>query len=88
MPGGLTLAELNQSAEVLADSEIVGIEISEFESEPDSDDAEESAAKLLDALEPILQRIGHGTADGQNAQLEVRPTKDEICSTSARSGQQ
>ena len=67
MPDGLTLADLRQTAEVLAESEIVGIEIGEFEAEPDSDDAAESAADLFDALEPILQRIGHAAASGHNA---------------------
>ena len=67
VPDGLTLADLRQTAEVLAESEIVGIEIGEFEAEPDSDDAAESAANLFDALEPILQRIGHAAASGHNA---------------------
>ena len=67
VPDGLTLADLRQTAEVLVESEIVGIEIGEFEAEPDSDDAAESAANLFDALEPILQRIGHAAASGHNA---------------------
>jgi arginase len=67
VPDGLTLADLRQTAEVLAESEIVGIEIGEFEAEPDSDDAAESAANLFDALEPILLRIGHAAASGHNA---------------------
>ena len=67
VPDGLTLADLRQTAEVLAESEIVGIGIGEFEAEPDSDDAAESAANLFDELEPILQRIGHAAASGHNA---------------------
>ena len=53
VPGGLGLADLRQAAEVLAESEIVGIEIGEFEAIADSDSASESAASLFDVLEPI-----------------------------------
>ena len=48
--GGLTLAELREAAEALAEGEVVGLEIGEFESET----GEEDFVSLLDALAPLL----------------------------------
>lgn len=52
VPGGLTLAELRSVAEALADGEVVGVEIGEFESET----GEEDFVSLLDALAPLLEQ--------------------------------
>jgi hypothetical protein len=43
----------------LADSEIVGIEISEFEAEDDAA-AEQSAADIFTALRPVLDELRSG----------------------------
>ncbi|TDD36236.1 arginase family protein [Saccharopolyspora elongata] len=53
VPGGLSLAQLHQAAEVLAESEIIGVEIGEFESPADA----APVAPLIDALEPVLQAV-------------------------------
>ena len=50
VPGGLTLAELGEVAEALAEGEVVGLEIGEFE----SDTGDEDFVSLLDALAPLL----------------------------------
>lgn len=54
VPGGLTLANLRAAAAVLADSELVGLEVAEFESSDNPGRDEEQAAALLDALRPLL----------------------------------
>ena len=56
---GLSLAQLAEAADVLADSEIVGIEISEFEAEDDAA-AEQSAADIFTALRPVLDELRSG----------------------------
>lgn len=52
-----TLADLHGTAEALAESEIVGIEIGELESSPDTSAPPSYVTRLLDALEPILAAI-------------------------------
>lgn len=52
--GGLSLAELRQAAEVLARSEVVGIQIGELETVT----GEEDLDPLLDALSPVLDAVG------------------------------
>jgi len=59
VPNGLSLAQLNGAAEVLTDSEIVGIEIGEFEAEDDAT-AEQSAADIFTALRPVLDKLRSG----------------------------
>jgi len=54
VPGGLTLANLRAAAAVLAESELVGLEVAEFESSDNPGRDEEQAAALLDALRPLL----------------------------------
>jgi len=51
--GGLSLAELRQAAEVLARSEVVGIQIGELETVT----GEEDLDPLLDALSPVLDAV-------------------------------
>lgn len=57
VPYGMTLADLHGTAEVLAGSEIVGLEIGELESSPDTSTPPSYVTRLLDTLEPILQAI-------------------------------
>jgi arginase len=56
VPGGLTLPQLRDAADVLAESEIVGIEVGEFEAEANSP-AAQSASALFSALAPVLERL-------------------------------
>jgi arginase len=58
VPGGLTLTQLRDAADVLAESEIVGIEIGEFEAVASSP-AEQSALDLFTAIAPVLDRLAH-----------------------------
>ncbi len=51
VPAGLTLDDLHACAEVLAASEVVGLEIAEFQDA----DPTPSAAALVDALAPLLR---------------------------------
>ena len=55
--GGLSLADLRNAAQAIAASEVLGIEIAEFEGAwtPAGDSA--SPTPLLDALQPILDRM-------------------------------
>ncbi len=55
--GGLSLAELHAACEAMAVSEIVGIEVAEFQNAWQVDGAPVSPGPLLDALEPILDRV-------------------------------
>lgn len=55
VPAGLDFADLASAAAVLAESELVGLELAEFESEW-SDGAPGDPAPLLDALAPLLAR--------------------------------
>lgn len=53
-PGGMTLDQLRTTAEVLAESEVVGIEIGELESAEDPCSPPTYLTRLLDALDPLL----------------------------------
>lgn len=57
VPDGMTLADLRATAEVLADSEIVGIEIGELESTTDPHTPPTYVTRLLDALGPLLPAV-------------------------------
>jgi arginase len=54
VPDGMTLADLRATAEVLAESEVVGLEVGELESAPDSQTPPAYVVALLDALDPVL----------------------------------
>ena len=55
VPGGLTLSDLREAAAVLAESELVGIEVAEFEAEwPDGTIGDPTP--LIEALSPLLPR--------------------------------
>jgi arginase len=55
VPKGMTLEELRATAEVLAQSELVGLEVGEFESAPDHDSPPGYVSDLLHALDPLLR---------------------------------
>lgn len=55
--GGLTLADLQQAATVLAHNEVIGLEISEFQACWPGSDAEASPEPLIDALSPLFAKI-------------------------------
>lgn len=69
-PGGLGLADLHAVAQVLAMHELVGLEISEFQSVWDEGGEPVSPALLLDALQPLLQRL-HVAADSVLSQVPM-----------------
>lgn len=55
---GITLAQLEACAHVLAECDVVGVEIGELETEDaGSPDADHPARLIVDALEPLLQRL-------------------------------
>lgn len=54
VPGGLSLTELRQIAVALANSEVVGLEIAEFEADTTPEGTQAAAHRLLDALQPLL----------------------------------
>ena len=53
----MTLDDLRATAEVLAESELVGIEIGELESAPDDSTPPVYVSRLLDALDPLLPAV-------------------------------
>jgi len=55
---GLTLEDLRAAAAVLAESEVVGLEVGELESAPDPDDPPSYVTELVAALEPLLPAGG------------------------------
>ena len=58
VPGGFTLAELHGICEVLAGNELVGLEIAEFEDTWHEGGPRVSPDPLLDALDPVISRLG------------------------------
>ena len=56
--GGLSLVDLQVCCEVIAEHEVVGVEIAEFQNAWDTDGPAVSPNALLDALRPLLAR-GH-----------------------------
>jgi arginase family enzyme len=58
VPAGLSLAALHGICEILAGSEVVGLEIAEFENAWGAGTAEVSPDPLLDALDPLTSRLG------------------------------
>lgn len=56
VPNGLTLPQLHDASLVLAESEIVGVEIAEFEADEGSR-AAQSATDLFAAIEPVLDAL-------------------------------
>ena len=58
VPNGLTLDDLHATAGVLAESEIVGLEVGELESTNDDTTPVRYVTALLSALAPLLQSTG------------------------------
>jgi len=58
VPGGLSLDDLRNLCRVLAGNEIVGLEIAEFQHVWQAGEDPVSPSPLIDALEPLLARIG------------------------------
>lgn len=56
-PGGLSLADLRQACEVIAEHEVIGVEIAEFQQAWQPDGPAVSPAPLLDALTPAIDRL-------------------------------
>ena len=54
VPGGLDLQQLNAAFQVLAECEVVGLEIAEFETPSDGNEGTEMVDALLDAVQPIF----------------------------------
>lgn len=54
VPNGMTLDDLHATAQVLAESELIGIEIGELEATPGEGAPPAHVSRLLDALEPFL----------------------------------
>jgi arginase len=54
VPNGMTLEDLHATAQALAGSELVGLEIGELESAADPSNPPTYVSRLIDALEPIL----------------------------------
>jgi arginase family enzyme len=57
VPDGMTLEDLDATAQVLAESEIVGLEVGELECAPPPTGTPSHVTRLLEALDPLLQRM-------------------------------
>jgi arginase len=55
-PDGLSLADLRRAAEIMAESEVVGVEIAEFQNAWVEGGESVSPDPLLSALQPVLER--------------------------------
>ncbi len=57
-PGGLAPEKLFDLLEaVMADSELIGVEVTTFEAPEDEEDRQEAAAIVMRVLEPLLEAI-------------------------------
>jgi arginase len=54
VPNGMTLDDLHATAQALAESELVGLEVGELESAFDQTNPSTYVSRLLDALDPLL----------------------------------
>jgi len=54
VPNGMTLDDLHATAQALAESELVGLEVGELESAIDQTNPSTYVSRLLDALDPLL----------------------------------
>lgn len=61
--GGLTLEDLRAASEVLAQQEIIGLEIAEYEATWARDESAASPTGLLDALHPLISSLGQQVAN-------------------------
>lgn len=58
VPGGFSLDELHAICQVLAEAELIGLEIAEFEYAGSENSGAVSPNALLDALDPVVSRLG------------------------------
>lgn len=57
VPGGLTLEDLHMAAVTLANNELIGLEISEYQASWSSNGIDASPEPLIDALKPLLSKL-------------------------------
>jgi arginase family enzyme len=57
VPGGLSLRDLAEACAVLAECEVLGVEIAEFEGEWPSGEIDDGS-RLIEAVEPLLHKLG------------------------------
>ncbi len=74
VPGGTDLAELHELSATVAEHEVIGIEVGEFEADGSeeggtSDDAASSPSELLDAMQPLWNAALHQPRSGNRARL-------------------
>lgn len=62
VPGGLILSDLHSIADMIAQHEVVGLEVGEFEAGEDPAGTLISPGPLLDALQPLLDKAGAAAA--------------------------
>ncbi len=55
--GGLSLADLHAVLEVIAEGDVVGLEIAEFQNSWSTDGPPVSPRELLDAVQPLIERL-------------------------------
>jgi arginase len=56
-PNGLSLADLRHAAQIMAESEVIGVEIAEFQAAWEEGGEPVSPDPLLAALQPVLERL-------------------------------
>jgi arginase family enzyme len=57
VPDGMTLAQLTACARVLAEEEVIGLEIGELEADEQCIDPHDPARRIVDALEPLIDAV-------------------------------
>lgn len=57
VPGGLSLTDVHHLSGTLAESEVIGLEIAEFQASWEPDGQAASPGPLLDALHPLIHRL-------------------------------
>ncbi len=57
VPGGMTLLELKEACAILAECEVIGLEIAEFQATDGSSGLKASAAPILDAVAPLIAKL-------------------------------
>ena len=57
VPGGFSLRDLAEACAVLAECEVLGVEIAEFEGEWPSGEIDDGS-RLIEAVEPLLHKLG------------------------------
>jgi arginase len=63
VPGGLSFNELADACRVLAEHDVIGVEIAEFEGEWPTGELDDGA-RIADAIEPLLHRLAQNRMQG------------------------